>query len=316
MIMPEPEQQSLFERSPKYRTGKAKSFANYKAAGAKWITLATGEYYPDILPAACELYKPVLVMFGQLLKSSESSERLLKLIDDVSDGWMRVQLARVFRKYVSPATPVEVLKVKSRLKQIIDEFGGQFRPVQEVQAAFESRPVPDEALCAVLWEYKDRGKKGYDLTERFFDMARSRLPEVAIHGPERAGRDVLMGTVFKNYPNPTRPVDFVIHEKSRKKEVLAIGLARYDSDRGGAPEDDRPGQYRSAVDEILGYVHKHGLKTKVVLLNDGPGLLLGTMWNDYIKLEESYKGEVLVVTLRMIPERLTLEWLRSSPKKE
>lgn len=311
-----PEQLSIFERSPRYVTNRAKSFANYQAQGAKWITLATGEYYPDILPAACELYKPVLVMFGQLLKSSESSERLLKQINDVPDGWMRVQLARVFRKYVSPTTPVEMLKVKSRFKQIVDDFGAEFRPIQEAHPAFESRPMPDEALCAILWEYKDRGKKGYDLTERFFDMVRARLPELTTHGPERAGRDVLMGAVFKDYPNPTRPVDFVIHEKSGKHEVLAIGLARYDSDRGGAQEDDRPGQYRSAVDEILGYAHQHGLRTKVVLLNDGPGLLLGTMWSDYIKLEDRYKGEVLVVTLRMIPERLTLKWLRSRPTKD
>ncbi len=52
---------------------KYKSFADYKSEGHKWITLATGEYYPDILKDACELYKPVLVMFGQMLKTSESS---------------------------------------------------------------------------------------------------------------------------------------------------------------------------------------------------------------------------------------------------
>lgn len=74
-----------------------------------WITLASGEYYPDILKDACELYKPVLVLFGQALKSSESSTRLFLQIAEQTDGWMRVQLARVFRKYVSPETPVEML---------------------------------------------------------------------------------------------------------------------------------------------------------------------------------------------------------------
>jgi len=49
----------------------------------------------------------------------------------------------------------------------------------------------------------------------------------------------------------------------------------------------------------------------VILLNDGPGLLLGSMWNDYSKLENSHVGEVLVATLRMVPERLTLNWLRT-----
>lgn len=87
-----------------------KSFAEYKGEGPNWITLATGEYYPDILKDACELYKPVLVMFGQMLKTSESSIRLFLTISEVTDGWMRVQLARVFRKYVSPEIPVEMLK--------------------------------------------------------------------------------------------------------------------------------------------------------------------------------------------------------------
>jgi hypothetical protein len=61
----------------------------------------------------------------------------------------------------------------------------------------------------------------------------------------------------------------------------------------------------------VGYVQKHNLRTKVILLNDGPGLLLGSMWDDYSKLEESYLDKVMVLTLRMVPERLTLEWLQS-----
>ncbi len=253
-------------------------------------------------------------MFGQLLKTSESSERLFSQINEVSGGWMRVQLMRVFRKYVSPNTPVEMLKKKSKGQETIDRFGSEFRPVPAVQAAFTSRPLPDEALCALLWEYKDRGKKGYDLTERFFEMFRSRFPNLVIQGPERAGKDILMGSVFSDYPNPTRPVDFVIYDID-SKEALAIGLARYDSDRGGAQEDDRTGGYSNAINEILGYVHTHGLRTKIILLNDGPGLLLGSMWNDYAKLEKSYEGEVLVVTLRMVPERLTLGWLLSKGGK-
>ena len=289
---------------------KPKSFADYKADARNWITLASGEYYPDILKDACELYKPVLVLFGQLLKSSESSTRLFLQIAEQTDGWMRVQLARVFRKYVSPETPVEMLKQKSKAQKICDEFGKGFRPIQKVQAAFVSRPLPDEALCAVLWEYKDRGKKGYDLTERFFSLFRSTFPDLQITGPERAGKDVLLGHVFKNYPKPDRPVDFVIYD-SKKKEVLAIGLVRYDSDRGGAQEDDRTGGYQNCADEILNYAKKHGLRTKVIFINDGPGLLLGSMWNDYAHLERSRQGKILVATLRMIPERVTHEWLVS-----
>lgn len=291
-------------------TTKPKSFADYKPDARNWITLATGEYYPDILKDACELYKPVLVLFGQLLKTSESSRRLFIQISEQSDGWMRVQLARVFRKYVSPETPVEMLKQKSKAKTICEQFGKGFRPIQKVQAAFTSRPLPDEALCAVLWEYKDRGKKGYDLTERFFSLFRSTFPNLHIKGPERAGKDVLLGEVFENYSKPDRPVDFVIYD-AKEKEVLAIGLARYDSDRGGAQEDDRTGGYHNCADEILNYAKKRHFRTKVIFINDGPGLLLGSMWNDYAHLERSRPGKILVATLRMIPERITREWLLS-----
>lgn len=62
---------------------RRKSFGDYEVDGRDWITLATGEYYPDILPDACQLYEPVLTLFGQMLKSSESSIRLLMNIADV-----------------------------------------------------------------------------------------------------------------------------------------------------------------------------------------------------------------------------------------
>ena len=223
---------------------------------------------------------------------------------------MRVQLARVFRKYVSPETPVEMLKKKTQAQEIIDHFGSGFRPIHQVQSAFSSRPLPDEALCAILWEYRARGKKGYDLTEKFFALVHETFPGLIINGPERAGQDILLGTVLKDYPNPKRPVDFVIYEPDGKN-VLAIGLARYDSDRGGAQEDDRTGGYRSCADEILKYAQRRKLGLKVIFLNDGPGLLLGSMWNDYAALENSGRGKILVTTLWMIPERLTLDWLRS-----
>ncbi|MBR3551462.1 MAG: hypothetical protein IKO09_05670 [Bacteroidales bacterium] len=58
-------------------------FADYKQDAPNWTTMSGGEFYPDILSDACELYKPVLLMFDQLLKSSESSERLLKEISSV-----------------------------------------------------------------------------------------------------------------------------------------------------------------------------------------------------------------------------------------
>lgn len=284
-----------------------KKFRDYKAENANWITLATGEFYPDILVDACNLYKPVLELFGQLLKSSESSEKLFLQTVEISQPWMRIQLARVFRKYVSPNTPVEMLKQKRKAEWICKEFGKGFRPIVEVQRAFVSRPMPDEALCAVLWEYKDRGQKGYDMTERMFELLRSKFPDFEILGPERAGRDILLGEVFEDYTKPDRPADFIIKDKNN---ILAVGFARYDSDRGGAQEDDRTGGYSNASRELLDYAIGKDLRTKIIFVNDGPGLLLGSMWDDYSYIEES-SDDIKVVTLRMITERITLEWLNS-----
>ncbi len=288
-------------------TSQQKSFADYKADGHLWITLSTGEYYPDILPLACELYKPVLVTFGHILESAHSSTDLFLSIADIKQQWMRIQASRVFRKYVSPETPVEMLKKKSAAKQICSRFGNGFRDITEVQRRFKGRPLPDEALCALLWEYKDRGKKGYDLTERLFTIFREEYPSMVVTGPERAGKDILLGDVFKDYTKPDRPVDFVIYDQG---QPIAIGLARYDSDRGGAQEDDRTGQYRDCASEVLAYASQHGLNLKVVFLNDGPGLLLGSMWNDYAYLE-NLDPHIRVVTLRMVKERLTVDWLKS-----
>ena len=76
------------------------SFSDYKREGHNWITLATGEFYPDILQDACTLYAPVLTLFEQILRSSESSVRLLTTIAEVSDSWMRIQLAQPHHRSV------------------------------------------------------------------------------------------------------------------------------------------------------------------------------------------------------------------------
>ena len=292
-------------RLPNHKDAK---FSEYREDSHLWITLSTGEYYPDVLALACELYKPVLVTFGQLLKSAHSSTDLFLSISETNPQWMRRQLCRVFRKYVSPETPVEMLKKKSAAQTICNQFGKKFRPITKVQSKFQSRPIPDETLCAVLWEYKDRGKKGYDLTERLFTIVREQYPELHIIGPERAGKDVILGELFEDYPKPDRPVDFVL---LKNKKTVAVGLARYDSDRGGAQEDDRTGQYRDCAAEILDYSRSKGLNLKVIFLNDGPGLLLGSMWQDYSHIEDAWHDKVKVVTLRMFPERITMKWLLS-----
>jgi hypothetical protein len=52
---------------------------------------------------------------------------------------------------------------------------------------------------------------------------------------------------------------------------------------------------------------------KIIFLNDGPGLLLGSMWRDYAAIEDYEGGNVLVCTLKMLDTRLTRSWLESDP---
>ena len=161
-----------------------KSFADYKGEGHLWITLASGEYYPDVLPLACELYKPVLILFGQLVRSSHSSTDLFMAISGIKEQWMRVQLSRVFRKYVSPETPVEMLKRKCASAEICEHFGSRFRPIAEVQRAFEGRPMPDEALWACPLGIQGSREEGIRL-DRALVLAASR--PVARTEDHRAG---------------------------------------------------------------------------------------------------------------------------------
>lgn len=81
-----------------------RSFREYQPNERRnYITLSTGEYYPDILVDACKLYSPVLTIFSDILHHSGSSVSLFLSISEVSNQWMRTQLCRVFRKYLHDA---------------------------------------------------------------------------------------------------------------------------------------------------------------------------------------------------------------------
>lgn len=284
------------------------SFANYKERASQYITFIDSEFYPDYLDEAKTIYGSVIAQFEELAGEADSSASLLINISEKPNP-SRTQLLRVFRKYVSPDTSVEMLKVKKRISSIIEDYGHRFRNIEEIRVNLASRPNPDEALMAILMEYKSRGQKGYELTEAFFLwFEKSFGSEYFIKGPVRAGRDVMLDEVLQNWETKT-PADILI---SRADDTpLVIGFARYDSDRGGAQEDDRTGGNRDKVNDIFKYAETYELPLKVFFLNDGPGLTLGSMWNDYAALENYGRGRVMVCTLKMLDERLTKDWLES-----
>ena len=284
------------------------SFQDYYTTGSKWLTVLETEFYPDSLDVARPLYESVLKRFEELVNDSCTSPDLLRAISR-EPAKIRIQLQRIFRKYVSTGTPVEMLKRKSKLEEIIRDFGAPFRPIEIVRQKIASRPRPDDAIIALLYEYRDRGQKGYELTGLFFAWFAEKFGEdYTIIGPEGAGRDVMLDEVLTDYQYKT-PADFLISKPDGTP--LAVGFARYDSDRGGAQEDDRTGGNRDKVTEIRAYAQLHGVPLKVIFLNDGPGLLLGSMWRDYAALEAYGQGDVLVSTLKILDDRLTREWLES-----
>jgi hypothetical protein len=40
------------------------------------------------------------------------------------------------------------------------------------------------------------------------------------------------------------------------------------------------------------------------------------MWDDYASLEDSWKGKIKVITLRMLRSRITYHWLQGDKKKK
>jgi hypothetical protein len=260
------------------------NFRDYKSnlLAEKYITFIEGEYFPDYLEAAQVLYTEIIDYFEQIVESSDSSANLLRTIMNESNP-KRTQLLRIFRKYISPDTSVEMLKTKKNTEKIINNFGFKFRGIDLVKDRLKTRDITDKALIATLYEYNDRGQKGYDLTELFFTWFENKFSDsLKIIGPKRAGKDVNLMDHLPNFLLKT-PADFLIFDKSN--QPIAVGFARYDTDRGGAQEDDRIKGNRDNATELMNYC-KDNSPLKIIYLNDGPGLLLGSMWDDYSSLEE------------------------------
>lgn len=135
------------------------SFAEYKTRNSQYITFIDSEFYPDYLDEAKIIYGSVIEQFANLVNTANSWADLLLRISEIPNP-SRIQLLRVFRKYVSPDTSVEMLKVKKRISNIIEDYGNRFRNIEEVKKQLVTRPIPDEALIAILMEYKNRGQKG------------------------------------------------------------------------------------------------------------------------------------------------------------
>ena len=258
------------------------------------------------------MYSGLLDKFIELTKTSKNSTELLLAIcrePNTPPVKLRNRLLQVFRRYVSPDTDHERLSKMNQIKSIIEHYGFGFRPIEVVREKLSSRPYPDDALLALLYEYSTRGKKGYDLTEMFFEWFEVRFAgEYLIEGPRRAGKDLALSGVLKDYTK-TAPIDFLITRLNGS--LIAAGFARYDSTRGGAQGDDRTGNNHDKMVEIQTEGRRLGLAPKIIFINDGPGLVHRDLWEGSAVLEREGGSSVMVCSLKMLDSRLTKEWLEA-----
>jgi hypothetical protein len=291
------------------------SFGDYKDKGQEWITFVEADYYPDYLEPAKEKYEEDMAEFGKLIERANSSADVLRIINKewTTTNKQRTQLLRIFRRYISPDTSVEMMKKKKNESMVVDDFGHKFRDIEKVRENWNSRPQPDETLAALLDQHSDRGFKGYWVEEQVFQWFEENFEDrFNLEGPRGAGRDINLSDVFDGYPNKT-PADFVLFGPSGEPEL--VGFARYDSDRGGAQEDDRTGGNENVVKNLTEYSEENDLDIKILFVNDGPGLLLGSMWEDYARIEASAEN-VKVCTLKMLDGRISEDWVLSDPVSE
>lgn len=294
-------------------------FEDYRTEIDEWVTIIPTEFYPDVVENAKVKYQGVMEAFSELVEQATDSTDLLRrimtlppnrILPNEEKQPIRSILLQVFRRYVSPISDHEWLKKVSETENVIAAHGDAFRPLEDVRENLRTRPMPDEVIISLLYEYSTRGKKGYDLTEAFFDWFEERFGEdYTITGPRRAGKDVLLHEELPGYTKRT-PVDFLIRRK-RDNTAVAVGLARYDATRGGAQGGDRTGGNRDKARDITGYAIERNIPLKVIYLNDGPGLRHNDVWAGSIILEKEGRGRILVSTLKMLDHRLTKQWLES-----
>ncbi|MFI3904733.1 hypothetical protein [Ochrobactrum sp. S1502_03] len=276
------------------------------------IAIDKATRFPEILDVTLAKYEDSIDDFIELIRQVNSSSELLEQIRGAKfTGKKRMALLKMFRRAVAPVIDTEMAKkVKTvATKTLVDNYGSTFKPIELLKEQFEAlTPVSKAALAALIGEYDTRGQIGYSLTGLFFDWFETEFESVmTIEGPRGAGRDIELSTVLPGFVGEY-PCDFVIR-KSKSKEVLAIGFARYDATRGGAQSDDRTGGNSYKVAVAREYCEMSGDKIRIIFLADGPGLAHGDTWRSAVELDGDWDGNVRVTTMKLADQRVTADWL-------
>lgn len=269
--------------------------------------------FPEVLGDCHEKYSGDIELFQKLIAGSDSSAHLLDQIRSSSiPAPNRMSLLKMFRRCVSPVLDTETTKKISKVStaDLVNTYGATFKPIEKLKEQFTNLPPEHFAtLATLIGEYDTRGQSGYQLTELFFDWFEEAFKGVlTIEGPRRAGRDVELSTIFTDFVG-NYPCDFVIRTVADQPVVLAVGFARYDATRGGAQSDDRTGGNLYKVAKATEYSGVSGNTFRVLFLADGPGLAHRDTWEEACAIDGEWGGAVRVTTLKLAPERVTLDWL-------
>lgn len=271
----------------------------------------SGLRFPEIVPQLRAKYEDDIRYFASLVASSASSAELLGRIRSTKiPADRRMSLLKIFRRCVSGVCDTEATKKIKTIstESIVNAYGHTFKPISKLKQQFAS--MGDDFLAALsvsVGEYDNRGQQGYVLTGLFFDWFEETFAnQLTIEGPRGAGPDVELGSVVPNFQGSC-PCDFVVRQAS-DNNVLAIGFARYDSTRGGAQSDDRTGGNAGKVYKLRDYHRETGNLIRIVFLADGPGLTHKDTWQEACDLDSVWDDNVRVTTLKLAPQRLTLQW--------
>ncbi|EKN3726763.1 TPA: hypothetical protein ACY4ZU_004349 [Yersinia enterocolitica] len=271
--------------------------------------------YPDFLQQRVDTYSPVISLFSDLVKHSNSSFELLELIRTQGrfEASVRMSLLKIFRRCVCTVLDTEATKkiTKISTSSLVESYGHLFKSINQLKEQFLSITQSETyALAVLLGEYDDRGQQGYILSDLFFEWFENNFQnQLCIDGPRGAGRDIELSSVFPDFVGSC-PCDFIIRDRTTNR-VYAIGFARYDSTRGGSQSDDRTGGNSDKVHKAMNYNLLTNNKFKIIFLSDGPGLTHRDTWHEACVLDGAWDGNVRVSTLKTAQERITLEWLTS-----
>jgi len=276
----------------------AGDFESYGANRDLWTTLVHEGGWPETVHDACAVYSPIVRRFRALADGSESSQRLWLTIQEESPSWLRLQLVRLFRRVVCDGLPGDMAVDRNMRWRVVAEHGKRFRPIDEVQRGLKSRPDPDEALCALLWENRFRNRASEGLVERALGRLTERFPGGMVAGPDSSGEGIRLRHMFPWLGATDATVDFLVRDKAR---IAAIGWVRHE--RGECAEIAR----RLEAD-IAGLVATAARRPTslppVIVVVDGAGMLDPDRWRAWGRFERHCALSSVVTTLRLMDRRI------------